>query len=97
MDDTVVSIIYACISYPLRNTKLNLFSGNSGGQDILLDKGGTDATEDFEEVEHSKGALEILSGLEIGRLKRQVSHSLLRCKPSRASALAAKGVLNLCF
>jgi len=38
----------------------------------LLDVGGQDATEAFEDVGHSDEAREILEGLLIGTLKRQV-------------------------
>lgn len=42
----------------------------------MIDQGGKDTTEDFEEVEHSSAALEVLSTLKIGTLKRQASESL---------------------
>lgn len=38
----------------------------------MLDVGGQDATEAFEDVGHSDEAREILDGLLIGNLKRQV-------------------------
>jgi len=41
-----------------------------GGEEVLLDVGGQDATEAFEDVGHSDEAREILSGLQIGTLKR---------------------------
>ena len=44
----------------------------SGGEEVLLDVGGQDATEAFEDVGHSDEAREILSGLQIGTIKRQV-------------------------
>lgn len=44
----------------------------SGGEEVLLDVGGQDATEAFEDVGHSDEAREILEGLKIGVLKRQV-------------------------
>ncbi|CAG8538437.1 1886_t:CDS:2 [Racocetra fulgida] len=40
-----------------------------GGEEVLLDEAGQDATEAFEDVGHSEEALEILKGLEIGELK----------------------------
>jgi hypothetical protein len=43
---------------------------NSGGEEVLLDVGGQDATEAFEDVGHSDEAREILNGLLIGTLKR---------------------------
>ncbi|EMC99512.1 hypothetical protein BAUCODRAFT_29858 [Baudoinia panamericana UAMH 10762] len=41
-----------------------------GGEEVLLDVGGQDATEAFEDVGHSDEAREILNGLLIGNLKR---------------------------
>jgi len=41
-----------------------------GGEEVLLDVAGQDATEAFEDVGHSDEAREILSGLQIGVLKR---------------------------
>lgn len=46
------------------------FSGYSGGEEVLLDVGGQDATEAFEDVGHSDEAREILEGLLVGNLKR---------------------------
>jgi cytochrome b involved in lipid metabolism len=44
-----------------------------GGEEVLLDVGGQDSTEAFEDVGHSDEAREILEGLLIGNLKRGVS------------------------
>ena len=44
----------------------------SGGEEVLLDLAGQDATEAFEDVGHSDEAREILAGLKVGALKRQV-------------------------
>lgn len=49
----------------------------SGGEEVLLDVGGQDATEAFEDVGHSDEAREILGGLLIGTLKRQVCPTLI--------------------
>lgn len=49
------------------------FAAYRGGEEVLLDVGGQDATEAFEDVGHSDEAREILEGLLIGKLKRQVS------------------------
>lgn len=43
-----------------------------GGEEVLLDVGGQDATEAFEDVGHSDEAREILDGLLVGTLKRGV-------------------------
>ena len=43
---------------------------------MLVDVGGQDATEAFEDVGHSDEAREVLEGLLIGNLKRQVSLSI---------------------
>ncbi|KAJ4407964.1 hypothetical protein N0V91_003630 [Didymella pomorum] len=42
-----------------------------GGEEVLLDVGGQDSTEAFEDVGHSDEAREILDGLLVGNLKRQ--------------------------
>jgi len=42
-----------------------------GGEEVLLDVGGQDATEAFEDVGHSDEAREILEGLLVGHLKRK--------------------------
>ena len=39
-----------------------------GGEEVLIDKAGEDATEDFEDVGHSNEARKTLAGLEIGVL-----------------------------
>jgi cytochrome b involved in lipid metabolism len=44
-----------------------------GGEEVLLDVGGQDATEAFEDVGHSDEAREILAGLKIGTVERKVS------------------------
>ncbi|KAL8860562.1 MAG: hypothetical protein Q9178_002914 [Gyalolechia marmorata] len=44
-----------------------------GGEEVLLDVGGQDATEAFEDVGHSDEAREILNGMEKGKLKRMVN------------------------
>lgn len=44
----------------------------SGGEEVLLDVGGQDATEAFEDVGHSDEAREILDGLLVGTLDRKV-------------------------
>ncbi|KAL8909116.1 MAG: hypothetical protein Q9171_005182 [Xanthocarpia ochracea] len=41
-----------------------------GGEEVLLDVGGQDATEAFEDVGHSDEARQILDGMEKGKLKR---------------------------
>jgi cytochrome b5 len=41
-----------------------------GGEEVLLDVGGQDATEAFEDVGHSDEAREILDGMIVGKLKR---------------------------
>ena len=43
-----------------------------GGEEVMLDVGGQDATEAFEDVGHSDEAREILNGMLVGDLKREV-------------------------
>jgi cytochrome b involved in lipid metabolism len=44
-----------------------------GGEEVLLDVAGQDATEAFEDVGHSDEARETLDQLKVGTLKRNVS------------------------
>ncbi|QRD07310.1 hypothetical protein JI435_124980 [Parastagonospora nodorum SN15] len=56
-----------------------------GGEEVLLDVGGQDSTEAFEDVGHSDEAREILDGMLVGTLKRQEGDP----KPKSYSAPAA--------
>lgn len=56
-----------------RRPRKNITDGNSGGEEVLLDVGGQDATEAFEDVGHSDEARELLDGMLVGSLKRMVS------------------------
>lgn len=56
------SVAYIC---PLRY--------RSGGEEVLLDVGGQDATEAFEDVGHSDEARELLKTLQTGTINRKVS------------------------
>ena len=67
-----------------------------GGEEVLLDVGGQDATEAFEDVGHSDEAREILEGILVGTLKRGVrvqSHpnSLRMTRSSRATRAHVSG------
>lgn len=48
---------------------------DSGGEEVLLDVAGDDATEAFEDVGHSDEARDILKKYRVGVLKREVCHS----------------------
>jgi Cytochrome b5-like Heme/Steroid binding domain len=55
-----------------RSSSLTVLTQTRGGEEVLLDVGGQDATEAFEDVGHSDEAREILQGLLAGTLKRTV-------------------------
>jgi len=59
-----------------RSTTLSMICANtclhSGGEEVMLDVGGQDATEAFEDVGHSDEAREILNGMLVGKLARKV-------------------------
>ncbi|MCJ1483860.1 hypothetical protein MMC06_004028 [Schaereria dolodes] len=57
-----------------------------GGEEVLLDVGGQDATEAFEDVGHSDEAREILEGLIVGLLKRQPGDPSPKSAPPTATA-----------
>jgi len=59
-----------------------------GGEEVLLDVGGQDATEAFEDVGHSDEAREILEGLLVGKLKR------LEGDPKPSSTVNSSGAIH---
>ncbi|KAH8601135.1 cytochrome b5-like heme/steroid binding domain-containing protein [Bisporella sp. PMI_857] len=68
-----------------------------GGEEVLLDVGGQDATEAFEDVGHSDEAREILEGLLVGTLKRVSGDPAPKvaqapATPSRESSPAGLGI-----
>ncbi|KAI4243676.1 MAG: hypothetical protein LQ352_006981 [Teloschistes flavicans] len=63
-----------CIASEEEETQLTCIQFSlvhSGGEEVLLDVGGQDATEAFEDVGHSDEARTILDGLEKATLKRK--------------------------
>ncbi|KAI4109769.1 MAG: hypothetical protein LQ339_001553 [Xanthoria mediterranea] len=56
-----------------------------GGEEVLLDVGGQDATEAFEDVGHSDEARQILEGMEKAKLKRVPGDPEPHADPSSAS------------
>jgi len=61
--------LYLVIHDKVYNTS-SFIDEHPGGEEVLLDVGGQDATEAFEDVGHSDEAREILEGLLVGTLKR---------------------------
>lgn len=57
-----------------------------GGEEVLLDVGGQDSTEAFEDVGHSDEAREILEGLYVGKLERKVRLEFPTSTPSCSSS-----------
>ncbi|KXT07300.1 hypothetical protein AC578_467 [Pseudocercospora eumusae] len=69
-EHTTKKDLYLVIHDKVYNTS-SFVDEHPGGEEVLLDVGGQDATEAFEDVGHSDEAREILEGLLIGNLKRQ--------------------------
>ncbi|KAF7854626.1 hypothetical protein EAF04_010434 [Stromatinia cepivora] len=61
-----------------------------GGEEVLLDVAGQDATEAFEDVGHSDEAREILNGLLIGTLKRMPGDPAPKAQTTTASASSSE-------
>ncbi|PFH57484.1 hypothetical protein XA68_15015 [Ophiocordyceps unilateralis] len=57
-----------------------------GGEEVMLDVAGQDATEAFEDVGHSDEARETLDKLLVGKLKRQPGDPAPRIIPQSSSA-----------
>ncbi|KAE8147389.1 cytochrome b5-like heme/steroid binding domain-containing protein [Aspergillus avenaceus] len=70
-----------------------------GGEEVLLDVGGQDGTEAFEDVGHSDEAREILDGLLVGNLKRvpgdPAPHSQAQSSSNNSSGSSGSGGLGL--
>jgi len=62
-----------------------------GGEEVLLDVGGQDATEAFEDVGHSDEAREILDGLLVGTLKRQPGDPAPKAQAPNSSSSSSSG------
>ncbi|KAI4211212.1 MAG: hypothetical protein LQ351_006010 [Letrouitia transgressa] len=63
---------------------------NRGGEEVLLDVAGQDATEAFEDVGHSDEAREILAGLQTGNLKRLPGDPAPHAAPSTGEVTTPK-------
>jgi len=68
-----------------------------GGEEVLLDVGGQDATEAFEDVGHSDEAREILDGMLVGTIKRQPGDPAPKqaYPPAGASSSSSGGAAGL--
>ncbi|KAF7928141.1 uncharacterized protein EAE97_009939 [Botrytis byssoidea] len=62
-----------------------------GGEEVLLDVGGQDATEAFEDVGHSDEAREILDGLLVGTLKRMPGDPAPKAQAATAYTSSSQG------
>jgi cytochrome b involved in lipid metabolism len=60
-----------------------------GGEEVVLDVAGQDATEAFEDIGHSDEAREILEGLLVGTLKRKAGDPAPHAAPAGATAAKA--------
>ncbi|TQS32175.1 hypothetical protein Golomagni_07517 [Golovinomyces magnicellulatus] len=60
-----------------------------GGEEVMLDVGGQDATEAFEDVGHSDEARETLDKLYVGDLKRQPGDPAPKAQPATSSSSAS--------
>jgi len=62
-----------------------------GGEEVLVDVGGQDASEAFEDVGHSDEAREILDGLYVGNLKRTENDPAPKAAASATKTAAKQG------
>ncbi|RDL37187.1 Cytochrome b5 [Venustampulla echinocandica] len=66
-----------------------------GGEEVLLDVGGQDATEAFEDVGHSDEAREILADLLVGTLKRQAGDPKPKIAPVASTTSSSSSSTGL--
>ncbi|KAJ5771259.1 cytochrome b5 [Penicillium nucicola] len=59
-----------------------------GGEEVLADSAGTDASGGFDDVEHSDEAMNIIKTLQIGVLEEEVISYPIQVKPQVANAVA---------
>jgi len=62
-----------------------------GGEEVMLDVGGQDSTEAFEDVGHSDEAREILEGLLVGTLKRGANDPPAKAQQTTTSSQTGTG------
>jgi len=62
-----------------------------GGEEVMLDVGGQDATEAFEDVGHSDEAREILEGMLVGKVARGANDPPAKSYSEANSSVASKG------
>lgn len=65
---------------------LYFFLQHPGGEEVLLEQAGKDATEEFEDVGHSSDAREVMQKYKIGELV-EVSLSILQNVPTCSKVL----------
>ncbi|KAJ5495734.1 cytochrome b5 [Penicillium diatomitis] len=65
------------------------FIFSRGGEEVLLDVGGQDGSEAFEDVGHSDEAREILDGLLVGSVKRMPGDPAPKAQASTSSSSAS--------
>ncbi|ESZ93313.1 cytochrome b5 [Sclerotinia borealis F-4128] len=68
-----------------------------GGEEVLLDVGGQDATEAFEDVGHSDESREILEGLLVGTLKRVAGDPTPKAQTANASVSSSQSESGMGF
>ncbi|KAG0236871.1 hypothetical protein BGW42_002369 [Actinomortierella wolfii] len=67
----------------------NFIDEHPGGEEVLLDEAGRDATESFEDVGHSEEARSMLEGLYVGDLKTDGTE---KPKPKSAASSVPKPI-----
>ncbi|KAL9101885.1 MAG: hypothetical protein Q9163_002906 [Psora crenata] len=78
--------LYVVVHDKIYNTT-TFIDEHPGGEEVLLDVAGQDATEAFEDVGHSDEAREILAGLLVGNLKRMSNDPKPKTQPPPATTI----------
>lgn len=69
----ILGLLFLIVLWPLQSFFFFLYPQHPGGEEVLLEQAGSDATESFEDVGHSTDAREMLEQYYVGELHMVLS------------------------
>eukprot|EP00306_Pavlova_sp_CCMP459_P005218 CAMPEP_0185163908 /NCGR_PEP_ID=MMETSP1139-20130426/8651_1 /TAXON_ID=298111 /ORGANISM="Pavlova sp., Strain CCMP459" /LENGTH=121 /DNA_ID=CAMNT_0027729273 /DNA_START=26 /DNA_END=391 /DNA_ORIENTATION=+ len=73
----------------------NYLEDHPGGEEVMLDRAGQDATTDFEDVGHSDEARKELAKFEVGKLEGYDPAKAAAAKPAKEASGGGGGVMGV--